>query len=87
MTIIPMGNRVLLKKDEAVEKTAGGLLLAASAKEESTMATVVAVGPEAADSLKVGDRVIYSKFAGESFKVDEKECLLLELKDVLAKVE
>ena len=87
MTIVPMGNRVLLKKDEAVEKTAGGLLLAASAKEESTMATVVAVGPEANKDLKVGDRFIYSKFAGETFKVDEKELLLLEDKDILAKVE
>ena len=87
MTIVPMGNRVLLKKDEAVEKTAGGLLLAASAKEESTMATVVAVGPEANKGLSVGDRVIYSKFAGETFKVDEKELLLLEDKDILAKVE
>ena len=87
MTIVPMGNRVLLKKDEAVEKTASGLLLAASAKEESTMATVVAVGSEVSDELKVGDRVIYSKFAGETFKIDEKECLLVEVKDILAKVQ
>ncbi len=86
MTIVPMGNRVLLQKDEAVEKTAGGLLLAASAKEESTMATVVAVGPEAPEELKVGDRVIYSKFAGESFDIDGKDCLLLEAKDILALV-
>ena len=87
MTIIPMGNRVLLKKDEAVEKTAGGLLLAASAKEESSMATVEAVGSKVSADIKVGDRVIYSKFAGESFKVDEKDCLLLDVKDILAKVE
>ena len=50
------------------------------------MATVVAVGPEAPEELKVGDRVIYSKFAGESFDVDGKDCLLLEAKDILAKV-
>ena len=84
MTIVPMGNRVLLKKDEAVEKTASGLLLAASAKEESTMATVVAVGPEVPEELKVGDRVIYSKFAGEALDVDGKDCLLAEAKDILA---
>ena len=84
MTIVPMGNRVLLKKDEAVEKTASGLLLAASAKEESTMATVLAVGPDAPGQLKVGDRVIYSKFAGNSFDVDGQDCLLVEAKEVLA---
>jgi len=84
MTIIPMGNRVLLKKDEAVEKTASGLLLAASAKEESTTATVVAVGSEVPEEIKVGDRVIYSKFAGEALDVDGKDCLLAEAKDILA---
>ena len=84
MTIVPMGDRVLLKKDEAVEKTASGLLLAASAKEESTMATVLAVGPDAPEQLKVGDRVIYSKFAGNSFDVDGQDCLLVEAKEVLA---
>ena len=84
MTIVPMGKRVLLQKDEAVEKTASGLLLAASAKEESTTATVVALGPEVPEGIKLGDRVIYSKFAGESFDVDGKDCLLVEAKDILA---
>ena len=84
MTIVPMGNRVLLKKDEAVEKTASGLLLAASAKEESTMATVLAVGPDAPEQLKVGDRVIYSKFASNTLDVDGQECPLAEGKDILA---
>ena len=84
MNIIPMGNRVLLQKDEAVEKTASGLLLAASAKEQSTTATVLAVGPEAPEAIKVGDKVIYSKFAGESLEVDGKDCLLAEAKEILA---
>ncbi len=84
MTIVPMGDRVLLKKDEAVEKTASGLLLAASAKEESTMATVLAVGSAVTEDIKVGDRVIYSKYAVNDISVDGQACLLADTKDILA---
>lgn len=84
MTIVPMGDRVLLKKDEAVEKTASGLLLAASAKEESTMATVLAVGSAVTEEIKVGDRVIYSKYAVNELDVDGQACLLADTKDILA---
>jgi len=84
MTIIPMGDRVLIQKQEAEEKTASGLILAASAKEESNMATVVAAGKDAPEELAVGTKVIYSKYAGDSFDVDGKECILVKAEEILA---
>lgn len=84
MKIVPMGDRVLLKKEEAEEKTAGGLILAASAKEESPLATILALGADAPKELKTGDKVMYSKFAGEAIDVDGQSCLLVEAKDILA---
>ena len=84
MTIVPMGDRVLLKKEEAEEKTAGGLILAASAKEESPLANILALGADAPKELKVGDRVMYAKFAGEGIDVDGQACILVKAEDILA---
>lgn len=84
MTIIPMGDRVLLEKAAVEEKTASGLILAASAKEESNIATVLAAGEDAPKELKKGVKVIFSKFAGTEFDLDGKACLLVESKEILA---
>ena len=71
--IKPLGNRVVIKKLEAEEKTQGGIILASAAKEKPQTAEVVAVGPGTKDEVmevKVGDRVVFSKFAGTEIKYD-----------------
>lgn len=94
MNIKPLFDRVVLKKIEAEEeKTASGLILPDSAKEKPEYAEVVAVGPgiEGEDGVtmvvKVGDRVIVSKYAGTDVKIDDVEYSILRQDDILALVE
>ena len=88
--IKPLGARVLIKKLEAEEKTAGGILLTSSAKEKPQMAEVLAVGPGTEDEkmeLNVGDKVIFSKYAGTEVKFNGEEVMILNQRDILAIVE
>ena len=74
--IKPLGDRVVIKKAEAEEKTVGGLILTSAAKEMPHMAEVVAVGPGTKDEpmeLKVGDKVIFSKYGGTDVKYEGEE--------------
>ena len=94
MTIKPLGDRVVIKMLEAEETTKGGILLASSAKETPQVAEVVAVGPggvvdgkEITMELKVGDKVIMSKYAGTNVKLDGEELIVVKQSDILAKVE
>ncbi|EOD00170.1 co-chaperone GroES [Caldisalinibacter kiritimatiensis] len=93
MNIKPLGDRVVIKKLEAEEKTKSGIVLPNTAKEKPQMAEVVAVGPTIAndekkkEEIKVGDRVIFSKFAGTEVKLDGEEYTILKLNDILAVVE
>lgn len=93
MNIKPLGDRVVIKKVEMEEKTKSGIVLPGSAKEQPQVAEVVAIGPgitddeKKKDEIKVGDKVIYSKFAGTEVKVDGQEYTILKLADVLAVVE
>ena len=90
MTVKPLGDRVLIKRVEAEEKTASGILLTGSAKEQPQMALVIAVGPgteEVKMEVKAGDKVIFSKYAGNEIKVDGEEMILMSQKDILAIVE
>ena len=69
--IRPLGDRVVIKKAEMEEKTQGGLILTSAAKEKPQMAEVVAVGPGTKDEpmeLKVGDKVVFSKYGGAEIK-------------------
>lgn len=84
MSVKPLGERVLLEMPVAKEeKTQGGLYVPETAKEKPLEAVVVAVGSKV-EHVKVGDKVIYSKFAGTEVKVDDKEYLIVEINDVLA---
>jgi chaperonin GroES len=88
--IKPLGSRVLLKKLEAEEKTEGGIILTDSAKEKPQMAEVVAVGPGTEDEpmeLKVGDKVVFSKYAGTDIKHCGEEYTIMSQADILATVE
>lgn len=94
MNIKPLGQRVVIKKLEAEEKTKSGIVLTGSAKEKPQEAEVVAVGPGAVVDgqkiemeVKVGDKVLYSKYAGTEVKVEEEEYIILKQEDILAIVE
>jgi chaperonin GroES len=90
MTVKPLGDRVLIKRLEAEEKTKGGIILAGSAKEQPQMAEVIAAGPgtdEVKMEVKAGDKVIFSKYAGTEIKVDEETLIIMSQKDILAIVE
>ena len=90
MTVKPLGDRVLIKRLEAEEKTKGGIILTSAAKEQPQMAEVLAVGQGTEDvkmEVKAGDKVIFSKYAGTEIKVDEEELIIMSQKDILAVVE
>lgn len=93
-TLKPLGDRVFVKVSESEEKTAGGILLPDSAKEKPQIGEVVAVGEgkrnddgsRAAIDVKVGDKVLYSKYAGTDIKLGGDDYVLLSEKDILATV-
>ncbi len=94
MTMKPLGDRVVIKNLEAEETTRGGIILTNSAKEKPVMAEVVAVGPggnvdgkEVVMQVSVGQKVIYSKYAGTEVKLDGQEYIILRQGDLLAVVE
>lgn len=94
MNIKPLGDRVVIKKLEAEETTKSGIVLTGSAKEKPQEAEVVAVGPGAINDgkrvemeVKVGDKVLYSKYAGTEVKVSGEEYIILKESDILAVVE
>ena len=94
MNLKPLSDRVILKALEAEEKTKGGIILTANAKEKPEMAEVVAVGPggmvdgkEVVMTVKVGDKVLTSKYSGTEVKVDGEEVTIVRQNDILAIVE
>lgn len=94
MNIKPLGDRVVIKKVEAEETTKSGIVLPGSAKEQPQMAEIMAVGPggivdgkEVKMEVKVGDKVIFSKYAGTEVKFDGEEYTVLRQNDILAIVE
>ena len=93
MKLKPLGDRVVIKKVEVEEKTKSGIVLPNSAKEQPQMAEVLAVGGDILndekrkEEIKVGDKVIFSKFAGTEIKIDGEELTVLKLSEILAVVE
>ena len=94
MNIKPLGERVVIKKLEAEETTKSGIVLTGAAKERPQEAEVVAVGPGAVVDgnrvemeVNVGDKVLYSKYAGTEVKVAGEEYMILKQEDILAIVE
>ena len=94
MAIRPLDDRVLVEPLEAEEKTAGGILLPDTAKEKPQRGKVVAGGPgklrdsgdRTALSVKVGDEVLYGRYAGNDVEVGDKEVKIMRESDILAKV-
>ena len=94
MNIKPLADRVVIKMVEAEEKTASGIILTGTAKEKPQVAEVVAVGPgglvdgkDVVMTVKVGDKVITSKYAGTEVKCDGIEYNIVKQSDILAIVE
>ena len=94
MKLRPLADRVIIKSSEVEETTKSGLILTGSAKEKPQMAEVSAVGPggivdgkEVVMNVAVGDKVIYSKYAGNEVKVDGEEYIIVRQSDILAVVE
>ena len=91
MKIKPLFDRIVVEPVEAEEKTKSGIVLLAKDQEKPQMASVVAVGPggnvdgkEVVMEVKVGDKVLCSKYAGSEFKVDGKDVTIMRQSDVLA---
>ena len=94
MNLKPLADRVVLKMVEAEEKTKSGIVLLAKDQEKPQMARVIAVGPggnvdgkDVVMQVKVGDKVLCSKYAGSEFKVDGKDVTIMRQSDVLAVIE
>ena len=94
MKIKPLGDRVVLKSLENDETTASGIVLPGAAKEKPQMAEVTAVGPggivdgnEVTMQVKIGDKVIYSKYAGTEVKINGEELIIVRQSDILAVAE
>ena len=91
----PMGERIVVQREESETTTAGGIVLPDSAKEKPARGTVVAIGSgkllddgsRAASQLSEGDHILFSSYAGESVEVDDVEYLLMREDDVLAVIE
>ncbi|MEF9880494.1 MAG: co-chaperone GroES [Clostridia bacterium] len=94
MNVKPLGDRVVIKNVESEETTKSGILLTSTAKEKPQMAEVLAVGPggmvdgkEVTMNVYVGQKVIYSKYAGTEIKMDGQELIIVRQNDILATVE
>ncbi len=91
----PLGERVVVERDESEEKTAGGIVLPDTAKDKPARGKIVSVGngrlldngSRSTPQVKAGDRVVFSSYAGEMFKVEERELLLMREDDILAILE
>jgi chaperonin GroES len=91
-TLMPLGDRVVVEREQSEQKTSGGILLPDSAKDKPARGVVVSVGEGRLDSkgnrnplqVKPGDRVVFTSYAGEPFRVGDDELLLMREDDILA---
>ena len=87
MKFKPLGNRALVKMVEREEETASGIVLPDTAKEKPQTAEVVAVGAHEDVKVAVGDVVVFRKYSGTEFKIDDEEHLIVDGEDILGVVE
>ena len=94
MKLVPLGDRVVLKQVVAEETTKSGIVIPGQSKEKPQQAEVVAVGPgglvngkEVAMAVKVGQTVIYSKYAGTTVELEDTEYIIMKQEDILAIVQ
>jgi len=95
MTFRPLHDRILVRRIEAEEKTAGGIIIPDTAKEKPSEGEVIAVGPGARDEsgklaaldVKVGDRILFGKWSGTEIKLDGEDLLIMKESDVMGVIE
>lgn len=94
MKVKPLFDKVVIKAIETSETTESGIVLPGAAQEKPQLAEVIAVGPGGSGDgkdivmqVKVGDKVLYSKYAGSEFKIDGEEVVIVRQADILAVVE
>jgi chaperonin GroES len=91
----PLGDKVVVERDESQSKTAGGIVLPDSSKEKPARGTIVAIGTgkllddgtRGAMQVKKGDRVLFTSYAPETITIDDEEFLLMSESDILAVIE
>ena len=90
--VVPLGDRVLLRRESAESTTAGGIVLPDSAKDKPQRGEIIAVGEGVVTrdgkkhplTVKAGNKVIFSSYAGDEFKLDDEELVLMRESDILA---
>jgi chaperonin GroES len=95
MTFRPLHDRILVRRIEAEEKTAGGIIIPDTAKEKPQEGEVIAIGPGARDEsgqlqpldVKVGDRILFGKWSGTEIKLDGEDLLIMKESDVMGIIE
>lgn len=93
MNLKPIGNNIVIELVEIEEKTSSGIVLPNSVKEKPSIAKVIAVGEgilkddEKKNLVKVGDKIVYSKYAGNEVKLDKNSYIIVTINDILAVVE
>ena len=95
MTFRPLHDRILVRRIEAEEKTAGGIIIPDTAKEKPQEGEVIAVGPGARDEsgkltpldVKIGDRILFGKWSGTEIKLDGEDLLIMKESDVMGVIE
>jgi chaperonin GroES len=95
VTLQPLGDKVVVERDESEERTAGGIVLPDTAKDKPTRGTIIAVGNgkllddggRGEMQVKKGDRVLFTSYAPETIKINDEEYLLMSESDILAVIE
>ena len=93
MNVRPLDDKIVIKKIEMEERTASGIVLPSSAKEESNVAEIIALGnkidkdEDMKGLLKVGDKVVFSKYAGSEIELEKEKFTIIKFADVLAVIE
>ena len=84
MKVTPLGDRVLVKVEDADQQTAGGIYIPDTAQEKTQNGVVLAIGDDEEIKVKVKDKIVYDKYAGTTIKVEDEEQLILKAADILA---
>ncbi len=95
VTLQPLGDRVVVVRDESLDTTAGGIVLPEAAKDKPARGKIISIGDgkllndgtRSKFQVKKGDRVLFSSYAGETFRIDDEEYLLMREDDILAVIE
>ena len=95
VTLQPLGDKVVVEREESQTKTAGGIVLPDSAKDKPSRGTIIAIGTgkllddgtRGSLQVKKGDRVLFTSYAPETITIDDEECLLMSESDILAVIE